>query len=144
MKHNRLKHEVDAPLEIINGWQFYTNEDYFIKTGLGQYEYNFKTKEFKFNEKMIEPFPIIKTIAEWYARDQEKHHIDTSKIESALLKIELKKTIVSEDNRVPLLLRLFSKNWRSLLEKREFEITTEMIIKTDEKQYSKRSERGFL
>lgn len=144
MKHNRLKHEVDAPLEIINGWQFYTNEDHFIKTGLGHYEYNFRTREFKFNGKPVELFPIIQVIAKWYEEDQEKHHIDTGKIEAAFLKIDLIKRSDPGTNQLPLLLRPFLTIRRSLLKKTEFEIITEMIIKTDEKVYSKKSGRGFL
>jgi hypothetical protein len=144
MKHNRLKHEVDAPLEIINGWQFYTNQDYFIKTGLGRYEYNFLTREFKYNGKPIEMFPIIKTIAEWYEKDQKKHNINTSKIETALLKIDLRKTANSEKNRIPLFLHFFSRPWLPFINKIKLELSTEMIITTDEKLYLKKSGRGFL
>ena len=143
MKHNRLKHEVDAPLEIINGWRFYSNEDHFIKTGLGHYEYNFKTQEFTYNGQPINMFPIMQAIAEWYHKDQEQYHIDTAKIETAILKIEFERTSKPNKTKISLFERLFSANMRLLILKTEYELETEMLIKTDEKLYSKKSKRGF-
>ena len=89
MKSKRLNHYADAIIGILNGYQIYRSHSYFDKYGEGEYYFNLNNGELKFNGNNIDPFPIFRSIKDWFDKDVKKHTIDVENFHQTTVEISV-------------------------------------------------------
>ena len=139
MRRKRLNHFPSAILGILNGYQMYGQIKYFWDKGTGTYVYDLLNDKLEFEGESIPAFPIFGITKKWFETDIEKNRIQREKIESAVIRLDIKK----KDERILTIQKAYLfgiiKKTISLPNERDMLGEAKVSIKTDEKEYSKTS-----
>jgi hypothetical protein len=137
MRRKRLNHFPSAILGILNGHQMYGQIKYFWDKGAGTYVYDLLNNKLEFDGRPIPAYPIFEITKKWFDTDIIKNRIQKEKIESAQIRVDLKK----KEERIVTIQKAYLfgllKKTITLPNERDMLGEAKVTIRTDEKEYSK-------